>query len=441
VLEEMRQGLELNKWEYMQRRLTNMKLLGELYAFKLVDSHTIFDALYTLITLGHAAGYASQIAADKPSDFIRIRLVCVLLNTVGQYFVKGSTRRRLDVFLKYFQKYIFLKPTAPIDVTFTIDDCFAEIRTKVPRYETYEDVCAEIKRIEEMEQKSDKLKGKHENRALAGSSARPVKVMETLDEGSDDEDDKAEGEDVDVDEDENEEEDEEEDEELEEADDDEAALQNPPEEAEEQEQQQESTRAELIVDEEDDRRLYSRQQAKYARELEDSFDKEFQAMMMESITQRKASEAPKGSISDMAVPAQLQRREGNAPNNFRRDAYDDESDEEAEPQMMFQLLCRKGKNVATQEIAVPLASRFAQHHQAQEVRAHQERERMRDQVLAYEAMDQDDDYSRGDPRWGRGNQRSNPQHRHGGRYNQRGPQLEHGGSSQGRGLLEFNVRR
>ena len=48
VLENLRQGIEFNKWDHMQRRLTNMKLLGELYVARLVDQATIFETLYCL---------------------------------------------------------------------------------------------------------------------------------------------------------------------------------------------------------------------------------------------------------------------------------------------------------------------------------------------------------------------------------------------------------
>jgi len=193
---------------------------------------------------------------------------------------------------------------------------------------------------------------------------------------------------------------------------------------------------------------YSRgENARAARKMENEFDREFQALMTESITQRKASEAPKGSINDLEVPAHLRMRRGAPPQRTlfsykTEDSDDDESDEEA-PQMTFQLLSRKGKNVSTSELAVPMDSRFAQRFQAQEEAQQQEIERMRDQVLAIDALE-DDDYSRGDPRGGWGSrgghqQHRSPQHRHGGRYNQRGPQLSTGGG--GRGLLEFNVCR
>ena len=40
---------------------------------------------------------------DPPEHLFRIRLVCVLLETCGQYFDRGSSKRKLDCFLVYFQ--------------------------------------------------------------------------------------------------------------------------------------------------------------------------------------------------------------------------------------------------------------------------------------------------------------------------------------------------
>jgi len=40
---------------------------------------------------------------DMPDDFFRIRLVCVLLDTCGMCFDRGSQKRKLDNFLVFFQ--------------------------------------------------------------------------------------------------------------------------------------------------------------------------------------------------------------------------------------------------------------------------------------------------------------------------------------------------
>ena len=40
---------------------------------------------------------------DPPEHLFRVRLVCVVLDTCGQYFDRGSSKKRLDCFLVYFQ--------------------------------------------------------------------------------------------------------------------------------------------------------------------------------------------------------------------------------------------------------------------------------------------------------------------------------------------------
>lgn len=42
---------------------------------------------------------------DMPDDFFRIRLVCVLLDTCGMCFDRGSQKRKLDNFLAFFQVF------------------------------------------------------------------------------------------------------------------------------------------------------------------------------------------------------------------------------------------------------------------------------------------------------------------------------------------------
>jgi len=38
-----------------------------------------------------------------PDDFFRVRLVCVLLDTCGMCFDRGTQKKKLDNFLTFFQ--------------------------------------------------------------------------------------------------------------------------------------------------------------------------------------------------------------------------------------------------------------------------------------------------------------------------------------------------
>jgi regulator of nonsense transcripts 2 len=53
VLEDTRRGLEQNVYKMNQRRVATLKLLGELYIYRLIGSGLIFDTLWSLVTFGH----------------------------------------------------------------------------------------------------------------------------------------------------------------------------------------------------------------------------------------------------------------------------------------------------------------------------------------------------------------------------------------------------
>lgn len=53
VLEQITVGLERNEFKLNQRRIAEVKYLGELYNYKMVDSPVIFDTLYRIVTFGH----------------------------------------------------------------------------------------------------------------------------------------------------------------------------------------------------------------------------------------------------------------------------------------------------------------------------------------------------------------------------------------------------
>ena len=40
---------------------------------------------------------------DPPEHLFRIRLICTLLDTCGHYFDRGSTKKKMDCFLVFFQ--------------------------------------------------------------------------------------------------------------------------------------------------------------------------------------------------------------------------------------------------------------------------------------------------------------------------------------------------
>lgn len=140
-----------------QKRLATVKYLGELYIYRLIGSGIIFDMLWILVTFGHREWFCFVLSRDEglllksilvwspfsflfsaaftlvlsislylllvhiahvadgrplphhpspidmPDDFFRIRLICVLLDTCGMCFDRGSQKKKLDNFLIFFQ--------------------------------------------------------------------------------------------------------------------------------------------------------------------------------------------------------------------------------------------------------------------------------------------------------------------------------------------------
>lgn len=149
VLEEIRLGLELNDYGMQQKRLAHMRFLGELYNYEHIDSSVIFETLYLILVFGH--DMPEQDVLDPPDDFFRIRLIITLLQTCGHYFDRGSSKRKLDRFLIYFQRYVLSKGPIPLDIEFDIQDLFADLRPNMTRYSSIEEVNAALIELEERE--------------------------------------------------------------------------------------------------------------------------------------------------------------------------------------------------------------------------------------------------------------------------------------------------
>ncbi|KAA1127407.1 hypothetical protein PGTUg99_036327 [Puccinia graminis f. sp. tritici] len=150
VLENIRHSMEINIFKHNQQRIATIKYLGELYNYRVIDSRVIFDTLWSFVTFGHLDGrpwpdVVSPI--DAPDDFFRVRMVCTLLNTCGHCFDRGSLKRRLNNFLKFFIMYLRCKETTPMDIDFLLQDTFEELRPKLNIYLTYEEAS---KAVQEM---------------------------------------------------------------------------------------------------------------------------------------------------------------------------------------------------------------------------------------------------------------------------------------------------
>nr|CAD7449491.1 unnamed protein product [Timema bartmani] len=148
VMEDIRLGMEVNRQEDSQRRLSMVKYLGELYNYCLLDSSDIFNVLYSFITFGVSLDPDSPSPLDPPENLFRIRLACVLLETFGHYLDSKTGHKRLDFYFVFFQNYYWFKHSAacwdykkafPIEITYMFHDTLSSLRPKLRLYENYEE--------------------------------------------------------------------------------------------------------------------------------------------------------------------------------------------------------------------------------------------------------------------------------------------------------------
>ena len=62
VLEAVEAGLETPEAGYYQRRVAAVRLLGELYNYKLVNSHVIFSTLHLILAYAHEPGTPPEVS-------------------------------------------------------------------------------------------------------------------------------------------------------------------------------------------------------------------------------------------------------------------------------------------------------------------------------------------------------------------------------------------
>lgn len=130
VVESVCFGLEQNDFRFFQRRIAEVKYLGELYNYRMLEHPVVFDTMYRIMTFGYAGppmpGRYNPF--DPPDDFFRIRLVATILETCGMFFNRGAAGKKLDYFLSFFQYYVHTKIELPMDIEFTVQDIFALTR-------------------------------------------------------------------------------------------------------------------------------------------------------------------------------------------------------------------------------------------------------------------------------------------------------------------------
>ncbi|EAU32936.1 conserved hypothetical protein [Aspergillus terreus NIH2624] len=340
VLEQITLGLEQNDFKFNQKRIAEVKYLGELYNYKMIDSPVVFDTLYRIVTFGHEGGTpmpGKLNPLDLPDDFFRVRLVCTLLDTCGHCFDRGSAKKKLDFFLTFFQYYMFTKDPLPMDIDFLVKDTYSMTR---PQWKLATDLEEATALFSEAVAQNFKTQ----------DSERPVEPDEDDAESSSSDDDLEEDAMPEVDE------------EQESSDEAEASAPNA-------EHNDES-------DSEEEQIFVTRQEEERDPEAEAEFDREFEKMMSESLESRKFE---RKGIFDIPLPMRRSAREGSAAEN--------PANEQAEaPQrtMAFSLMTKKGNKQQTRTIDLPSDSSFAVAMRSQQQADREEQQRIKSLVLNYE---------------------------------------------------------
>uniref|UniRef100_A0A8C1P4N6 UPF2 regulator of nonsense mediated mRNA decay n=1 Tax=Cyprinus carpio TaxID=7962 RepID=A0A8C1P4N6_CYPCA len=384
LLEDIRLGMEVNQPKFNQRRISSAKFLGELYNYRMVESAVIFRTLFSFISFGvNADGSPSPL--DPPEHLFRIRLVCTLLDTCGQYFDRGSSKKKLDCFLIYFQRYVWWKKSLdvwtkdqpfPIDIEYMITDTLELLRPKMKLCSSLDEACAQVTQLErEFLVKLGLEKD--------GRSSSAMSENEPLDEEDDDDEDEGGAE-------------------TEEQSGNESEMNEPEEEEgsdneeEEREEEEENTdyltdsNKENETDEENNEVTIRGGGLKHVACAEDEdFIQALDKMMLENLQQR-SGEAVKVHQLDVAIPLQLksQLKKSSAPScTADADAEADISDT-----MQFVMLTRKGNKQQFKILNVPLSSHLAANHFNQQQAEQEERMRMKKLTLDINERQEQEDY-------------------------------------------------
>ena len=77
---------------------------------------------------------------DPQDSYFRVRLVCILLDTCGHYFDHGSTKKKLDAFLVFFQCYLFMKrQPLPLEVEHMVQDTIEALRPDLEMFKSHQE--------------------------------------------------------------------------------------------------------------------------------------------------------------------------------------------------------------------------------------------------------------------------------------------------------------
>ncbi|CAL6332974.1 unnamed protein product [Bathycoccus prasinos] len=191
ALEEFRFGLEQNLSHMTQRRVSNARVIGELFSQRCLHAESIFSCLFLL--LNNLEPFNNDFDRNDP---IRVRVANVLLEKCGRFFNRGWQKKKLDVFLTYFQRYMRSK-TLSMDVNNDAVNIIKELRPQMKICESFQEAHEKCVKMEERfgVVSSSAVEGEKKGSGGLGTLAEDEEMEEEEgDDGDDTDDDDDDGE-------------------------------------------------------------------------------------------------------------------------------------------------------------------------------------------------------------------------------------------------------
>ncbi|EEB09790.1 hypothetical protein SJAG_05014 [Schizosaccharomyces japonicus yFS275] len=330
LFEDILLGVETRQASESQKIMSRARLLGELYASKVLDATAIFNLLFSLLQLVNTSSNNSNTGSQNATlmeieNHFVCRVICTILNACGPSIGKGKKKKPMNTLLLLLQCQCLKEVNVPLDVVFDIRDTIKVIRPKLPLYKTLAEVQSALE--------NDKLKAQTDHSSVGettsvGGDADHAKLSD-LEDAFDSDSMTSEV----------------------------SLLSGDMETMEEEPSKLGSihTQSDISVDEE--------------------FETAFAKMMNESMTPRQYERKPM-----FEVPLPLLRY------SKKDDGSSSPGDDKGES-VKFTMITRRGNRQQTRSLNVPSSSAFAMSTKSRQDEERMERKRMKDLVLSYELMD------------------------------------------------------
>ncbi|KAM3139094.1 hypothetical protein pb186bvf_008905 [Paramecium bursaria] len=133
IMDEIQNGLEDNQINLRQRRITMIRMVGQLYDYQIIEQDLIFQILYLLIENGHEYGTSKQQQdlIDPPDDPFRINQAVNLIESLPSF--QKKYKLKLIIYLINFQRYVLSKRYLPQSVEFALLDLYEVIDVRLSK--------------------------------------------------------------------------------------------------------------------------------------------------------------------------------------------------------------------------------------------------------------------------------------------------------------------